>query len=193
MIADIGRCKLFLTFGDLQHNLPAGTMRLKGQHVRGVLGVAGRCQWPFGDPHLSLKGKVGSLWCHWELLLSCFFPKWRDLGDTAAPVVFACCSPRGALLEILHATHKTQVPVKAVIHTMFRWHFLYYRGDKSRLKNLIVAENRDNCVFPTQNHRRVLMCCLRFGTGLNLKSGAGDMWTTWIKAEEHFPVIPCET
>lgn len=74
MIADIGGGKLLLTFRELQQCLPSCTMHLRGQSIRRVPGMTEKCPWHFGDPHLSLDGKVGKLCCHWEPLLSCFFP-----------------------------------------------------------------------------------------------------------------------
>lgn len=40
-------------------DLPACTVHLMKQAIRGVLGIAGICLCLFGDPHLSLTGKTG--------------------------------------------------------------------------------------------------------------------------------------
>ena len=97
VIVDLGGCKPLRAFSDLQQNPPTCAMHLRRQSIRGVLGMAGRRPWPFGD--LCLHWRVRRVVVSLGTSALLFLPKWRDLGDWVAPVVFAWCSPRGALLD----------------------------------------------------------------------------------------------
>lgn len=135
-----------------------------------------------------LQGKVVWPCCHWDLLLSCFFLSW-GIWVTQQPLCVCPLLPQRSFVGCATCCSQGTDSHQSGIHTVFLWIFSEYCGDKSRLKNLIAAENWENFVFPTCKNA---LCCWRFGTGLSWKQEAEEMRTTWIKAEESFLVIPCE-
>lgn len=169
-----------------RQDLAACTVNLRGQGKRDVLGMAERCLKPLGDLHCRVRWSgyvVTGTFCY---LVS----SWVEgFGWPSSPWCVCLLLPQRSFVGCATCSSRGTDSHQSGIHTVFLWVFSEYCGDKSRLKNPITAENRENFVFPT---RKNALCCWRFGTGLSWKQEAEEMRTTWIKAEESFLVIPCE-